>query len=169
MRYFCIEQDISYTPKLVLNGLHNIAHNDDFTLERSYLVPDHQVVFPIPKKNNQYVDVLSEQFFLVTEMVRDVFRAYSSDMKYKTFCVIDNEYKVYEYYYAPILSSIAPVRNQRCDALHFNSTMVEGKHVFRADIPGTNSVVVSLEIVESLLRRSIIGAVFVPVVLTNLI
>jgi len=164
MEYFCLQQDMDFSPNLILTGLSNVCTKDDFIPEKAFDIPDHSVVYPISKKENQYIDILSQQFFMVTEMVKEVFSLYVPEIKYKVFCVIDNRYKIYEYYFAPILSRVS-YKDMHPDpaSLEITAEQIGDKPIFRIDSQYDNIVVVSLEIAESLLRREIVGAKFLPV------
>ncbi|NBI70151.1 hypothetical protein D3Z50_03540 [Clostridiaceae bacterium] len=155
MDYFCIRQDQRYRYTPVIQNFYSTFMRKDFMEDNGVRIPDKNVVFSNSAKEHDRVDILDSQMFAVSRPVKDVFRIYIPSMKFKQFCILNNELNSHALYYAPILKSIPCLKSCDKDALVLYKGKIGREPVFRIQDIQADRVIIRLDVAESLLRRNI--------------
>lgn len=169
MKYYRIKQgkEIRHTPKFIWLDKspfsYNISNEEFALLENTY------VAYFDYEENMEFPDILEHPSFLVSEVVRHVFQMYVEDITFKGIQLYPTvkEKRVSPYYWIPGIPEYVCLSQES----EFNSNgTIKNMVLDSRNIPNTdvfkiagileNRIVVSLPVVESILRRSTYGAEF---------
>ena len=161
--YFWIYQNrkISDTPHI--SNFSKDFKRRDFSYGNQYKIPDLNVVFTKSEKPLHYVNILDKQLFLISEAVKKVFDMYDRTIQYKAFCTLNNRLGQYNYYYAPIFkkidcllpSSYSSLNNHSLEQVIINESKINGFCICNVSDSDKEVVIVSLDVIESILRRGL--------------
>lgn len=161
MDYFVLRQDKRYTNPPAIRDLYRLLRRKDLCRKEAYKIPQRNVVFAPSSRNLDFLDVLDDQLFLVTEKVKKVITLYEPATEFKHFCILNNLKNEYGLYYAPILPEAACVSETKGIGVGRRMTFEmekAGSHsFFRAVGTEREITVVRLDAAESLLRRGVRG------------
>ena len=146
MMYFKLGQDRRIPNAVLLTNLNSIEGYYEYKRGNVKLLEDSFVSMVSPGQLHFYPDILDRQVFMVKGPVKDVFDIFLPDVEYKHCCFIDAPNRAYVQYYVPIL-----------DAADFRTGIDSGHFVFRNLDSSDIEVVVSLEVIEAVLRRKPAG------------
>lgn len=164
MDYFWIKEDKSYMHTPVITNLNDIVNRRAaMSLENASNISDINVGFARSERPLNYVDVLDDQLFLVSDGVKKVFSIYARSLQFKTVCILNNLDGSSCNYYAPLFTSIdclpdeyKAVRNRnKLEKLIIKASAAEDYSVFKIAGIDTDIVIIRLDVAESLLRRNI--------------
>ena len=146
MEYFRLSQDKRMPYAVTLSGIDKIegyfeSKQGDMSLLENGIS---EVISHSPL--NFYPDILDRQIYMVKGVVKEVFDMFLPGMIYKRCNLIDRVVERYETYYIPII-----------DAIKFKGGIERGRHIFRREDSKEIEVVVSLAVVEAILRRKSVG------------
>lgn len=165
MEYFLMQQDKRYShPPFILDVFNNIDKRH-ICKERFMNISPITVLYVKPDAENQYLDVLDRQMFLVSEEVKKLLEKYEPYLKFKIIALIDKENSKTTQYYLPILDKIDCLSEK--SQLNLDRSVVKkivlkednigDKSIFKLDGVSTTYVIVRLDLAESILRRDFIG------------
>lgn len=172
MKYYQIRQgrEVRYAPKFIWLEQkpfsYNISKEEFDALESTY------VAYYDYEDNTELPDILEHPSFLVSEMVRHVLQMYmpdAGDIPFKGIQLYPTirEKKVSSYYWIPgipeyiCLSSESELRpNGTVKKLILDSRNIPDADVFKVANILENRVVVSMVVIESIMRRSPYGVEF---------
>lgn len=141
-----------------------VRREEDLYVREGAMVPDHSTVFVYPDRPCEFVSILDEQIYLVSERVKDVFSMYAPLMRYKQFFLFNNRWGEHHIYHAPIFrqlhclspeSSWNAFRNRVMHCV-LDKDSIKDDPIFKVADAGERIVVIRLDVAESLLRRGII-------------
>ncbi|SFR63885.1 hypothetical protein [Anaeromicropila populeti] len=166
MRYYIIEQD-----KMFTNAPHILNWFGKIDVEKmkmgSYSLLKESYLLKIRGNADvDFIDVISEPFFLVTNMVRFVMQAYEPNLTFTDCNLFHGEQKAFGEYYIPhfaeynCLTEKSQVNRDRSVVEHAEIDLhkIMDKSVFVLEGLGKKHVVVRDDLLESLLRRGLRGA-----------
>lgn len=166
MKYFLLKTDPIYiTSPDIINWFGKI-NKHDIHPERAYKLPKREIFFIRKNPNTIFTDIISQPFFLVSEIVKDVISMYEKGVIYKEVILLDPKYEKCKRYFLPILPEIKCLSDSSSLNLDksfirhavFLPSKVEGHAIFK--ITGINSdsyIAGNLELVESILKRGAVG------------
>lgn len=175
MDYFRLGQDRRIPYSVLLQGtpdipnIQNAMHGDIVGLEEMTIVTVSSSTF------NAYPNILDRQLFLVKEEIKEVFTYFAPQMQYRSFCLLDTENAVFNYYFAPDIelvycfdeSSTYNLNKSVIQKVVLKKEQVKDRDIFRLKEVNDCVVIVSLPVAESLMRRKIEGLRFFSVELTT--
>lgn len=161
MEYFIIKQDKRYTNPPTINDLHSLLRRKELNRKDEHKIPQRNIVYANSDNYLDFLDILDDQLFLVTDKVKKVISLYEPSAIFKTFCILNNRKNEYGLYYAPILPEIDCITEARGIGCKKNIALDRekiGLHCFfRALGSDKETTVVRLDVAESLLRRDVRG------------
>ena len=130
------------------------------------IVPKQQVAYFEYSPQTELCDVLFQPTLLIENSIKKLWRLYEPKMKFKGVQVFANDPKinVAPMYWCPMIASAAcmdettelyPDGTLKHLAIRFQA--VQGRHIFQVAGISEPTVVVSLAVAESMLKRSTIG------------
>jgi len=149
MIYFKISQDLDASGSIRLTGENNIggyheARSGDLTRLDNAIVSlvDYNSLKNCP-------DILDRQLYMVRGAVKQVFDIFMPSIEYKHCVFTERDGESHEQYYIPMLEVLNV--NEALQA------MEQHRPFFRVVVSRERVVVVSLEVVEAMLRRNPVG------------
>lgn len=161
MDYFLLKQDERYTNTPRLKDVFykiDVRNINRFDADKI----DDVVIFNVNAEDGcEYTDILDKQLFLISEKLIKIVSKFDPEMIIKTLPLIDVKRNRQENYYLPILEEIEALSEK--SETGFNKTIykkivldkekIQGKKIFKIKEISKNSVVVRLDVAESILRR----------------
>nr|WP_302597024.1 DUF1629 domain-containing protein [uncultured Cellulosilyticum sp.] len=167
MRYFIMKQDqhLSYSFKLRdfdMNGKHQVFHK-----EEANQLNDTSFLYVVGKGDEAYSDFIQNPVYMASEVVQGVLDMYEDELISKKVVIIHKETQREEIYYHIITDHIEALSEKALfypDGLEkkiiLDREKIGDHHVFQLkDVKGVY-LIVSLAVVESLLRRQVQGILF---------
>lgn len=164
MEYFRLRQDRRYLFAPYMNTLKDILRRtDDLYIENGIHIPDFNSVFVSSDRSCDFISVLDQQIFLVKVGLKQVFSMYEPLLKFKQFFMFNNRRGEYCEYYAPILKSVDCISSQskrnpyngRIEDYILERERIGDESIFRLENAGERTVIIRLDVAESLLRRGL--------------
>lgn len=166
MKYYCMYQDKRIQNIFQLNEFPGEGAVD---LDSSYAkkLKDNTALFTTEKENSLYPQMIESPCVMVEKGIYDVIRMYDPEIIFKSVSIINREKKTNRNYYLALLD--------RLDCLHESSefhkdhsvarlvldkSKIKNVHMFKIQGISPNTVIVSMDIVESILRREWFGICF---------
>lgn len=160
MDYFWLKQDQRYLHTPEINDFYQKMRRKDFAMETAFKIPEKIVMYCNAGSEQEFIDILDRQVFLISKAVMHVFHMYERGLTYKFFCLINNISGAYGAYYAPIIPEYDCMVNRIWrpgEVLSIRQNLIPGSAVFRVKYDFKDIVAVRLDIAESLLRRNLRG------------
>lgn len=165
MDYFLLKQDKRYSnPPQILNLFKTIDIRN-LNLLRADNIPDNQVLFVKESENNEYLDTIDTQIFLVSKNMKKILEKYSLNIIFKMTGLIERESQKQNIYYLPIFEEIEALSED--SEFNLNKTVVKkiildeekikDKKIFKIKESDKTLIVVRLDVAESILRREFTG------------
>ena len=160
IEYFVLEQDPYYKTSIKFPIQHYYKYDKSIQQSDYSGLSDFELILIEPSTYNLYPDVLSKQVFMVSQKVLDAILIFDSKMNYSTRYLMDNRNKVMNTYFIPHLQAIhcLPESNKKLGANRQSVKLdvrkiLKGVHIFQIGGMDTNVVIVSLALLEAILRR----------------
>ena len=172
MGYFAISQDNS------LNNIVKFKIPSPNPLQRRIEITKEDVagvegVFRFDVRSdpdNIYPDILDEPTFLVSNRVSKVFQYYFESEDFRPAMLMDVSNKQHRLYWLPLLKQIECLhettvfnKDKTTQKMVLRKEQVNKQKIFRVDGTMDKTVVIHLDIAESLLRRGCMGISLTPV------
>lgn len=102
MDYFLIGQDkrCKNTPQII--NINDTVERRYINRKDEYKVLNEMVLYVRSSEWNNYIDIMDNQLFIVSEEVKKVFEKYDEDITFKMIALTDFERSVQNIYYIPI-------------------------------------------------------------------
>lgn len=166
-RYFFMEQDKRLLDCISLRDFDVKGSRMVFRKSDAKDINDTTILYLKKNSGETGQDFFQSPATMVSKMVKDVFYMYQEDIIFKKVIVIGKEEKTQLIYYIPLMDEIECMSDS---VLRYPNGM-EKSVVLDRERVGTNRVfllkdsmvkrpVVSIEVVESLLRRNQVGIIF---------
>lgn len=167
MRFFTMEQDISLPDMIAFRDFDIKGQRYLFTKSDADRLNDSTTMYVTPKSGEAAPDFIQSPIPMVSDLVKKVLDAYEDDMVFKDIAIVDKERETILVYHMLLLDGIDGLSEKT----EFYSNGSEKRLVLDAGKIGEHKIFmlndrrfrnpfVSLEIVESLLRRGVIGIVW---------
>lgn len=153
--YYWIREDKRYRHLPEIQDFYTTFRRRDFVEDNASRIPSKNVVFTNSAMPLDYVDILDSQMFVVSQRVCDVFKIYDPSIEFKHFCFLNNELNTYKRYFAPVLKSIACLKEYKSNVPVLVTERLTDNYIFRVQDAKKEIVIIRLEVAESLLRRGI--------------
>lgn len=169
MEYFIMSQDRRIQNVFVMKEFRGRG-SLDYDTSYADKLKDHTSLFTIESDGSSYPDMLEAPLVMVSKKVHDVLELYDETAVYKKVSMINRPKNTRKEYYVMLLD--------RIDCLHEDATFypdrsikqlvldkekIGERQIFKIQGIGPAHVIVSLDIAESLLRRSCYGIQFTKV------
>ena len=166
MKYFLISCDKENNNIPILKNWYGEIEHKNINVRNHYFIDDRKLFIIEKYKSLVFTDVISNPFFLISEMFKKVLDMYKIKMTYKQIVLLEKEYKYVNLYYLPILREVECIsdktefikytNNVKKLILHRNKI---GKRdiLFKVVIHNKDYVVVRMDLIESILRRGAKG------------
>ncbi len=165
MEYFRLSQDKRYLHTPIISNLRDIVQRRaDTSYMNASKISDINVGFAKPDNKLDFVDILDDQIYLVSDEIKLVFKIYEPGIEFKAVCILDNVNGLYRSYHIPILreidclspkSIVSPDRTSVKELVLIKDIPQEAA-IFKAGGLLTDIVIIRLDVVESILRRKYI-------------
>jgi len=152
MKYYRLCQDRRIPYSVLLTNLNNIGGYYESKGGNLSLLDKTIVSFVNSSPINFYPDILDRQIFMIKDAVKEVFDLFMPELEYKHCCLLDNPNNRHELYFIPVL-----------DLVDMSKNSTKGTHIFRLKDTREIEVIISLEVVEAILRRKSAGIRISPV------
>lgn len=165
MDYFLLRQDkrCSYTPRIL--DWFNRINIKNLNLENAHKVKDETIFYVNSESNNNYLDVLDNQLFLISEEMKKILEKYDPNIIFKMVVLTDFKNSKQVIYYLPIFEEIEALSEDAemnlnktvVKKLLLNEEKIKNKKVFKLKESSKTMVIVRLDVAESILRRDFNG------------
>lgn len=155
MDYFWIRQDKRYCHTPVIQDFYSTFKRKDFVEESAARIPEKNAVITNSLIALDYVDILDDQMFAVSQTVRDIFRMYEPSMEFKDFCFLNNTLNTYYCYFTPVLDVIPCLKGYETHTPVLIKERVMDSSILRVQDAREEMVIIRLDVAESLLRRGV--------------
>lgn len=166
MKYFIMEQDKRIKDSVVLK-LFPTGEKVYPTLEQARQFQSNTMLETIEGESTIFPDMLTEPLDMVKEGIKDVISMYEDTVLWKAVSLFNRERNTLNRYYLLFperLSCIHPDTEYRTDGsisrLILDRERVKGREIFQIEGEEKKGIFVSLNIVESVLRREHYGIRF---------
>lgn len=164
IEYFIISQDKRFIHAPILEDFFKIAPRIIRKEEDIMKMPDINFVYECSRYNVDFIDIIDDSIFLVSKMVRDTILMFTPKQKFKLFCVVNKYNHSSAEYYLPVF----PVINCLSEETQFsnyhqliklvlNKAEVKNYVLFKLKGIEKNTIVLRIDLAESLLRREVRG------------
>lgn len=165
MDYFLLKQDkrYSYVPRISdWFSKINVRH---LNLTDADKIKDGIVLYVDSNSNNNYLDVLDNQLFLISEEMKKILEKYDTNIIFKMAVLTDFKNSKQVIYYLPIFEEIEALSEEAemnlnktvVKKLLLNEEKIKNKKVFKLKESSKTMVIVRLDVAESILRRDFNG------------
>lgn len=164
MKYFLIKMDQKFDTAPEVKGWFDKIKHSNICVKRSHNIEKRQLLFIESNPNTVFPDILTFPFFLVTAVVRDVVRLYEPNVLFKQIVLLDPRYSKTCTYYLPILNEVdclsgehRPGKAVNSNCIKVDTQKISDQSIVYAMLKEKRCVVANLSIVESFLRRGVVG------------
>jgi hypothetical protein len=171
MKYFIMKEDMEISKKIEMEDF-KTREKLELTKEGFEDLKDFITIFVKGDKKSTYVDFIEAPMNIVSEKVRNVFEMYENTILYKTVIlsnVREEEQEIYRVILTEVLDCISEKTMYYKNGVEIEEEIVLIKekigeyNVFQIQGKASRYIILSLEVVESMLRRGIVGVKFVEI------
>lgn len=167
MRYFIIKQDQNLSHSIQLRdfnmgGAHKILYK-----EEADQLNDMSMLYILGNADYVYPDFIENPVYLISEKIQKVFDMYQDDLIFKKVILTNKEEQTQQLYYNLLTDHVAALSEKtqlypdgRAKEIILDGSKIKDYRIFQLKQSLSNYLIVSLEVVESLLRREVIGIQF---------
>lgn len=164
MRFFTMEQDKGISDMIAFRDFDICGQRYRFTKKEAESINDSTTLYLAEKSGEAAPDFIQSPIHMVSDVVRKVLDMYEDDMVFKSIALVDKERERILMYYTLLLEEM----DMLSDESEFYPNGSEKRLVLDSEKIGEHKVFmladkrfrnpfVSLEVVESLLRRNVCG------------
>lgn len=113
MKYYCLTVDKRYSNLPVIKNWYGKIERENIREDRSYLLPQRELLELTENKNVFFADVLVTPFFLVSDLCKEVISMYEPKTKYKRIVLLDTKTSKHQVYNLPILKRVNGITEQK--------------------------------------------------------
>lgn len=166
MEYYIMELDRRVHNKFILQKFPGTGSVEYDTSDADN-VREHTILHTIESDKSSYPDVLEEPLYMVSQKVREVLELYDETAIYKKVSMINTARKTRKEYNVLLIDRMDCLHsdtefyaNKDIKKLILDKEKIGDRAIFKVTGIGPAYIVVSLDIVESLLRRNCYGIKF---------
>lgn len=167
MRFFSMEQDRSLPDRIELRDFDILGQRHLFLKKDADSIQDSTTLYLADNTGETAPDFIQSPIFLVSDTIKKVLDFYEDDMVFKTVAVVDKKKGDIFVYHTLLLEPMDMLSektefypNGSVKRLVLDAEKIGEHHIFLLDDQRFPVPLVSLEIVESLLRRQVTGIVW---------
>lgn len=169
MEYYIMSLDKRIQNKFILQKFPD-AGTVEYDISEADQLKEHTVLHTIESDKSAYPDVLEEPLYMVSQKVREVLELYDESAIYKTVSMLNMPRNKRTWYYVLLVDRIECLHrdtefypDKSIKRLVLDREKIGKKTIFKIQGIGPAYVVVTIDIVESLLRRGCYGVRFTKV------
>lgn len=169
MEYYMMQLDRRIQNKFILQKFPN-AGSVEYDTSHAGKVREHTILHTIESDQSSYPDVLEEPLYMVSKKVREVLELYDETAIYKKVSIINMPRKKRAEYNVLLVDRIDCLHedtqfypDKSIQKLVLDKRKIADRTIFKVKGIGPAYMMVSLDIVESLLRRDCYGVKFTKV------
>lgn len=175
MKYFLIKSDPQFDTAPDIKDWFGRIDRKNIRQGYSHKIDDRQLFFIQPNQNTCFIDILSFPFFMVTEELKDVIKAYEPHTLFKEIVLLDQQNAKSGIYHLPILEYVDCLADSSKLTLDrsvimkavINLDKIGDRSIFYVESVGNLHIIARLDIVESFLRRGAKGLLLEEVEIEN--
>ncbi len=164
MKYFILTEDRRYTYPM-FDGWHGILDSKTMEMKKNQGIPRHLVYCVDGHMQMVFADILLFPCFMVSGVVRDVICLYEPSIRYRRVVLMDRRQKKSKAYYVPFLEETDCVVDKSFkfgekgsrDPIKLDGKKINGKALVKLSYRNSKRIAVSLDLIESILRRKTVG------------
>lgn len=165
MDYFLLRQDERYKNTINIKNIFKKLNIKNLNLFECNKINDILVFDLSDEINNQFLDILDNQIYLVSKEMKECLDKFNEDIIFKNVALLDHYNKKQGNYSLPIFNEIKALsdksefnmNNTVIKKIVLDSKKIQGKRIFKLAESSKTLVVVSLDVAEFILRRNFIG------------
>lgn len=165
MEYFRLKQDTDYIAAPVIEDVIQKIDRRYTTPMQAHKIEETTIFSLRGKEIPDFIDLLSRQLFLVTELLKETFKLYLPGLPFKMVLLAHRVQKMQKTYYLPIfepLECLSPASILTPDKsivkqIVLKQSLIENKALFRVAHSRETIIVARLDAAESILRRNFRG------------
>lgn len=167
MRYFIIRQDhqLPYSMKLrdfEMTGQHQVFYKED-----AHRLNEVSFLYVLGSGDEVFSDLIQNPIYMISEKVQPVFDMYEDELIFKKVMLINKEVQSQKKYFHVVTDHIEGLSDKtlfypdgREKKIILEASKIYPHHIFQLKNVKGNYLIVSLPVVESLLRRKVQGILF---------
>ena len=164
MRYFALDIHKAYTPPR-LTKWHGILDQKTLREKKRNLIPKYTLFHIENHMQTVFTDIIFHPCFMVSKKVMDVIKLYEPSLRFERLALADRAAKKICVYYIPILIELDVLTpNSRVahdkrtlEYIEIDEEKAKQRAIFQFEINDKIYVLAHLDLIESLLRRKVIG------------
>lgn len=167
MRYFIMKQDHQLPYSFKLRDFEMTGKHQVFYKEEADKLNEVSFLYVLGKGDEAYADFIQNPVYMVSEVVQGVLDMYEDDLVFKKVILIHKEAQIQKKYFHLVTDHIEGLSDKtpfypdgREKKLILDYNKVKAHHVFQLKDAKGVYLIVSLAVVESLLRRKVQGILF---------
>ncbi|WP_110934041.1 imm11 family protein [Paenibacillus bouchesdurhonensis] len=165
MDYFVMQQDERYTDTPVLQNIRQKIDIRHMNRLRSHQIADTTIFQVKASTETEYLDLLSDQLYLMSEKLKKLIAMYEPDCIFKHIPLMDQFNSKQSLYFLPFFEEVEALSSSsefNADRSVIKKLVLQGekvakKRIFRVQESEQPLIIVRLDVAESILRRDMIG------------
>lgn len=163
MRYFVVKQDREIKNLIKLRDFTG-SQQAIFTKEQQDQLNELSTLFVTGDEGSIYTDIITSPVLLISDALKKVFELYEHTIIYKTVVLSNIKEETQRVYHMALTDIIGGLRDQTVfyktseqKDLVLDGNKLQGHNIFQISKVMGHSLIVSLDVAESILRRDFIG------------
>ena len=157
MSYFILEIHEAYTPPKLIKW-HGILDPKTLHEKKRNLIPKYTIYHITPHIQTVFTDLILHPCFMVSEKMMETIKLYDPYLHFERIVLADQATKKVCIYYIPILEKLDILTDKSTlENIEIAGGKIKGRAIFQIEHHGKVDVIAHLDLVESLLRRKVIG------------
>jgi hypothetical protein len=146
VKYFIVQTHKAIEDSLEINGWQEKIHKNFLNPEELYKIPKRIVLKVSIRRFIPFPDLVFFPFLMVTERVYEVIKMYGEITYSRDIILMNSDEQLYKHYYLLVLDNQS--REER---------LYSERNIFWTEVKGKKKLVMSFDLVESILSRGAIG------------
>ncbi len=167
MRYFVMKQDHQLPYSFKLRDFEMTGKHQVFYKEEAGKLNDVSFLYVLGNGDEAFSDFIQNPVYMISELVQGVFEMYEDDLIFKKVMLINKEAQSQAKYFHVVTDHIEGLSEKtpfypdgREKKLILDAHKIKPHHIFQLKDAKGVYLIVSLAVVESLLRRKVQGILF---------
>ena len=164
MKYFVLEVHTAYIPPR-LTKWQGILDAKTMQSKKKNFIPKYTIFQIEDHIQTVFTDILTHPCLMVSDETMEILKLYEPTLKFERLTVTDPKTKQMNSYHIPLLETLNVLTSnsrlgrdgRKLDHIEIDHQKTKGRSIFQINSNGTIYVIANLNLVESLLRRTIIG------------
>jgi hypothetical protein len=167
MRYFTVQYDYVLPYCIQLRDFLDSTSHKVFYKEEADTLNHITTLYVQGKEDHVYPDFFQTPVYMVSEKIKNILELYDEELIFKTVLLTNLEAKTQELYYHMVTDHIEGLSDQTTfhkngleNKIVLDFEKVKDQRVFQLKDSKKHNLFMRLDVVESLLRRNVIGLIF---------